>query len=262
MTDPGRFDELLRLWTDGEASPAELQELGAMLRENPERRRELVRSVMVDVNLYGRYATSAGAGAIRPKARTRVWEIAAATLVLAISVFLLGRLFLMKKPDQTAVVKPEVTPAFPKIPPLPAPAVEKLVRLLDRATVSLPQAVDIATQSWPGVPVKIEFNEDDGKVVWTVVLAFESKLREVEVDAATGRILEAQEEKGDVSAVAAALKIPLRSAVEKALAALPGRSVEIETEFKKGRLVVEVKILHEGELREILVDGETGDILK
>jgi uncharacterized membrane protein YkoI len=262
MTNPGRFDELLRLWTDGEASPADLQELGAALRENPERRRELVRSVMVEVNLYGRYAASAGAGATRPKTRTRAWEVAAAGLVLALSAFLLGRLFLMKKPDQTAVVKPEVVPAFPKIPPLSAPEVEKLVRLLDRTTRSLPQAVDIATQSWPGVPVKTELSEDDGKVVWTVLLSFERKLREVEIDAATGTILEAQEEKGDSSAVAAALKVPLRSAVETALAALPGRPVEAEAELKKGRLVVEVTILVDGELREVRVDGETGQILK
>jgi uncharacterized membrane protein YkoI len=262
MTNPGRFDELLRLWTDGEASPAELQELGEALRANPERRRELVRSVMVDVNLYGRYAASAGAGATRPRPRTRVWEAAAAALVLALSAFLLGRLFLMKKPDQTAVVKPEVVPAFPKIPPLPAPAVEKLVRLLDRATLSLTQAVDLATQSWPGVPVKTEIQEDDGKIVWSVLLAFEQKLREVEIDAASGRILEAQEEKGDASTVAAALKVPLRSAVEKALAAVPGRLVEAEAELKKGRLVVEIKILQDGALREVLVDGETGDILK
>jgi uncharacterized membrane protein YkoI len=262
MTDPGRFDELLRLWTDGEASPAELQEFGAALRENPERRRELVRSVMVEVNLYGRYAASAGAGATRPKGRTRAWEVAAAALVLALSAFLLGRLFLMKKPDQTAVVKPEGAPALPKIPPLPAPAVERLLRLLDRATLSLPQAVDIATQSWPGVPVKAELGEDDGKVLWTVVLAFERKVREVEIDATSGRILEAQEEKGDGSAVAAALKVPLRTTVEKALAALPGRPVEVDAELKKGRLVVEVMILVDGELREVRVDGETGDVLK
>jgi uncharacterized membrane protein YkoI len=262
MTDPRRFDDLLRLWTDGEATPAELQEFGEALRENPERRRELVRSVMVEVNLYGRYAATAGAGAIRPRSRTRVWETAAAVLVLALSAFLLGRLFLMKKPDQTAVVKPETTPAIPKIPPLPAPAVEKFVRLLDRATLSLAQAVDIATQSWPGVPVKTELVEDDGKVVWTVMLAFGQKMREVEIDAASGRVLEAQVEEGDASAVAAALKVPLRTAVEKALAAVPGRLLEADAELKKGRLVVEVKVLLDGEIREVRVDGETGDVLK
>jgi uncharacterized membrane protein YkoI len=180
-------------------------------------------------------------------------------LVLALSAFLLGRLFLMKKPDQTATVKTEVVPA---ITPLPHPAAEKAARLLERATWSLPQAVDLAVQSWPGIPVKTTLDEEDGKIIWTVVLAFEHKLREVEIDAASGRILEAQEEKGDGSAVASALKIPLRSAAEKALAAVPGRLVEAEAELKKGRLVVEVKILHDGELREILLDGERGDILK
>jgi uncharacterized membrane protein YkoI len=263
MTSPGRFDELLRLWTDGEASPAELKELALALRENPERRRELVRCTMVEVNLYGRYAASAGAGATRPTARTRAWEVAAAALVLALSAFLLGRLFLMKKPEQTAVVKPEVVPAVPKFPPLAKPAlVEKVGRLLDRAKVSLSQAVDLAVQSWPGIPVKTELSEDDGKLVWTVLLAFERKLREVEIDAVSGRILEAQEEKGDESAVAGALKIPLRTALEKALAAVPGRAAEAEAELKKGRPVVEFMILHEGDLHEVRIDGETGQLIK
>jgi uncharacterized membrane protein YkoI len=265
MTEPGRFDELLRLWTDGEASPAELKELGAALRENPERRRELVRSVMVEVTLYGRYAASAGAGTTLPKSRSRAWEVAAAALVLALSVFLLGRLFLMKKAvPNVAVQESEGQSALPKLTPLPAPdpALEKLVRLLDRAKFSLPQAVEIAAQGWPGVPVKTELSEEDGMAVWTVVLALERKSREVEIDAASGRILEAEEEKGDQSAVATALKVPIRTAVEKALAAVAGRPVEAEAEVKKGRLVVEVKILHDGAIREVLVDGETGDVLK
>ena len=262
MRDPLRWDELLRLWTDGEASAAELEEFALALRENPERRRELVRSVMVEVNLYGRYAASAGAGAARPKPRSRGWEVAAAALVLAISLFLLGRLFLMKKADST--VAGRQADLIPPIPPLPAPspAVKKIVLLLDRATLGLPQALDAALQKGTGAPVKIELGEEDGKVTWTVVFASERKSREIEIDAVTGKVLEDQLEEGDVSAVAAALKVPLRTAVERALEAVPGRPVEAEAEFKKGRLVVEVTILHEGELRELQVDGENGELLK
>jgi uncharacterized membrane protein YkoI len=264
MIDPRRFEDLLRLWSDAEASPAELEEFAQALRDDPERRRELVRSVMVDVNLYGRYAATAGAGAIRAKSRSRGWEAAAALLVLALSAFLLGRLFLMKKPEPSiAAPRPQVVP-LPKIPPLPAPnpAAEKLVRLLDRSTLSLPQAVDLALEKWPGIPVKAELSEEEGKVIWTVVLASERKSREVEIDAASGKVLEGQLEEEDASAVAAALKVPIRTAVEKALAAVPGRPVEADAEFEKGRLVVEVKVLHDGEVREILVDGETGEVLK
>jgi uncharacterized membrane protein YkoI len=261
MIDPLRFDELLRLWTDGEASAAELEEFARALRENPERRRELVRSVMVEVNLYGRYAACAGAGAGRAKPRSRAWEVAAAALVLAISVFLLGRLFLLKKPDSTVGGRQAQVPPIPPLP-APTPAVKKAGRLLDHSTLSLPQALDAALQKGTGVPVKVELGDEDGKVTWTVVFASGRKSREIDIDAATGTVLEDQLEEGDVSAVAAALKVSLRSAVEKALASVPGRPVEAEAEFRKGRLVVEVTILHEGELREIRVDGESGELLK
>lgn len=256
--EAGRFDDLLRLWQDGDASPAELEELGAALRENPERRRELVRSVLVDVNLYGRYAVAGSRAS--SATRSRRWELVAAVLVLALSAVLVGRLLLMKedpRPAGTIATPPKPAPALPR-----DPRVARIHRLLDRATVALPQALDAALGAGPGVPVKAELDEEEGTLAWTIHLSLDRKTREVEVDAVSGAILEAQVEDDDASSVAAALKISLRKAIETALAAVPGRALEAEAEFERARIVVEVKILHEEGIREVVVDGTTGELLR
>ncbi len=94
--DAARFDDLLRAWQDGEASDAQLQELEAFLRSDPRFRRELVNSVLLEVNLYGRSA-KAGAGAATtvarsPLRRRKFLELAAAAIVLGVSAIAVGRL--------------------------------------------------------------------------------------------------------------------------------------------------------------------------
>ncbi|HZE99613.1 MAG TPA: PepSY domain-containing protein, partial [Planctomycetota bacterium] len=87
--DFSRFEELLKLWQDGDASPAELQEFEALLRSDPAFRKELVGSVLLESALYRRYAAAAAAPAVR---KSRRWEAAAAIVVAAVSLFAVGRL--------------------------------------------------------------------------------------------------------------------------------------------------------------------------
>ncbi len=259
MTDPGRFDELLRLWQDGEALPSDLKELGEALQGSPERRKELVRSVLLEVNLYGRYATSAGKQATRPKTRSRFWEVAAAALVLAISAFLVARLYLLPKQEQIAAPAPKPPPKLPKFFP---PDVERQVRLLDRATFSLAQAVGRALDGREGMAIKAELEEEKGVAKYSVVLALGKVLKEVEIDAVSGQLLGVQNDNEDDPALAAELKIPLGEAIQKALAAVPGRAVEADLEREDGRVRIEVTIVTEAGLREVLLDPATGEILK
>jgi hypothetical protein len=99
--DDARFDELLRLWQDGEASADELRELEEALRADPRRRRDLVASVMVDVDLHARFAASKGsAAAPAPRPRRAYLDVAAGFLLLAASAAAVG-LFLRRgeEPD-------------------------------------------------------------------------------------------------------------------------------------------------------------------
>ena len=66
MNAPSRFDDLLRRWSDAEASVEELAELEGLLRSDARYRRALVRLVRLDVDLYARYARSAAPDPLPP----------------------------------------------------------------------------------------------------------------------------------------------------------------------------------------------------
>jgi uncharacterized membrane protein YkoI len=140
--------------------------------------------------------------------------------------------------------------------------VETVIRRLDRAKIGLVEALARASEVASGVAVDAELEEEHGSLRWTVGFATGTRVREIELDAVTLKVAEDKTEATDVSAVASALRVPLASAVAKALEAAPGRAVEVEAELKGGRVVIEIKVLVENELRRVTVDGATGEILK
>jgi ferric-dicitrate binding protein FerR (iron transport regulator) len=92
---PSRFDDLLRLWRDGEASAAELAELEGLLRGDARYRRSLARSIQLEVDLYARYAASRGAAA----PTSRRWRLEAVAAVLAVGVSLLAAGAFLLRPE-------------------------------------------------------------------------------------------------------------------------------------------------------------------
>jgi uncharacterized membrane protein YkoI len=89
----------------------------------------------------------------------------------------------------------------------------------------------------------------------------ENKVREIGLDPKTGKVLEDEAEEEDRSRIAAAMKLPLQTLVDKVLESTAGRAVEAEFELKGGRLRAEIKVYGPEGLREVKVDGETGEIL-
>ncbi len=145
-------------------------------------------------------------------------------------------------------------------PPPPAGGVD-YPALLDRATFSLSAAIVRAQAAGGGVPVHAELEDEDGRAAFSVGLALENKVREIDLDPKTGQVLQDEVEQEDQSRIAAALKIPLHTLVDKVLESAAGRAVEAELELKGGRLRAEIKIYGPEGLREIKIDGETGEIL-
>jgi uncharacterized membrane protein YkoI len=102
--DAERFENLLRAWQDGDASPGELSELAGAVCADRSLGRALVEAALLEAQLYAFYGAQAGrrpvgeaasvpAEAARPRRR---WaEMAAAGILLAVSVagvaHLLGR---------------------------------------------------------------------------------------------------------------------------------------------------------------------------
>jgi uncharacterized membrane protein YkoI len=89
-----RFEDLLRGWHDGDAGPAEIAEFEALLKSDPILRKEFVHSILLEAALHRRYVAvkAAEAATAPPRPRARRWEAAAAMIVLAVSLFAVGRL--------------------------------------------------------------------------------------------------------------------------------------------------------------------------
>jgi len=107
-----RFEQLLQVWQDGGASAAELQEFETLLKSDPLYRKELVQSVLIESGLHRRYAAAraadVAAAAPPPRAARRRWEAAAAMIVLAVSLFAVGRLLIRTESPAHRVLSGEV----------------------------------------------------------------------------------------------------------------------------------------------------------
>ena len=107
-----RFEELLKGWQDGEASPEDLREFEALLQSDPIYRKELVHSVLLEAGLHRRYAAAKAAEvevpAARPLWRKRSWEAAAALIVMAVSLFAVGRLLFRNEAPAHRVLSGEI----------------------------------------------------------------------------------------------------------------------------------------------------------
>lgn len=145
-------------------------------------------------------------------------------------------------------------------PPLPAGGVD-YAGLLNKSTMSLSAAIGRAQAAGAGVPVHAEIEEEDGRASFSVGMALENKFREIDLDLKTGQVLQDETEEEDHSRIAAAVKLPLQALIEKALETVAGRAVEAEFELKGGRLRAEIKVYGPDGLREVKLDGETGEIL-
>lgn len=63
-----------------------------------------------------------------------------------------------------------------------------------------------------------------------------------------------------LSKVAPALKVTLGKAIETALAKVDGQALNVEVELENGKATIEVKILSNGKIWEVEIDGTTGAI--
>jgi len=376
--DATRFEDLLMRWQDGDASAEENREFEGLLRDNPEFRRALVGSILLEAGLHRRYTTTKAAA----PARRRIWEAAAALLVVAVSLFAVGRLMfraddvrivsgavwshgspaaalrdgqafdvrglapatlqlrdgtrvildagsagtlptastpfdltrgsasfqvdsvpapfrvstpaggfsisnaqvwvLLRPSTRKGVKRPElvVETARGSVdvdawnlratvaagnrrvfgPPPPAGGVD-YTALLDGATFSLSAAIARVQAAGGGIPVHAELEVEDGRAAFSVGLAVENHEREIGLDPKTGKVLQDEIEQEDHSRIAAAVKIPLQTLIDKVLETTTGRAVEAELELKGGRLRAEIKVYGPEGLREVKIDGETGEIL-
>lgn len=242
MSDLERFDDLLRAWQDGDATADELRALEAQLQADPSLRRRLVDAVLVESALYGRFAREQAPAA--PARRWRALEAAAALLLFAVTTLAVGRLLLSeKRPAPVAELVVAVTAKG---------SAKDWDKSLERVTLGLAEAVDLALAATKGgTPIAAALEDEEGKAVYAVRIAKDGELREIEIDAASGKVLDDEPQGVDATRLAAAEGPGLLEGIATALARLPGRAVKAERELKGG---VDVEVWSLGKLYDVKVD--------
>src|SRR5579862_6777399 len=132
-------------------------------------------------------------------------------------------------------------------------------QLLKKTGLTLSEAIQKAAAiAGQGTVVGAELEEEDGKVIYSVEVAQGNKILEVNLDAKTGEKVNTETENEDKSAVAQALKVSVGQAIEAALQKKPGLAFNAEAEVEDGKPEIEVKILSDGKVYKVEVDGVTG----
>jgi uncharacterized membrane protein YkoI len=135
-------------------------------------------------------------------------------------------------------------------------------KLLQQTGYTLSAAIAKAVkEAKEGTPVLAELEEEDGKVVYSIEVAQGGKIVEVNLDAKTGELVKKDTENEDKSKVAQACSVPLSKAIETAVQKVRGQAFHAKAEIAEGKAQIEVKVLSEGKIQKVLVDGVTGDVL-
>ena len=131
--------------------------------------------------------------------------------------------------------------------------------LLRGAKLTLGEAIARATQSAPGaVALHAELETDKGRIVFSIEIAVGARTLCLKLDARDGKILDRDDDERDEESKSRSATIPLAEAVERALRKAPGRAVEAEMKASR----IEVKVVVDGKLMKVRLDGRTGDILE
>lgn len=143
--------------------------------------------------------------------------------------------------------------AFPQDDP------EKLIK---QAAFPLQEAITRAAKEVKdGVPVLVEIENEDGRIIYSIEFAQGNKIHEVNLDAKTGELVKKDTENEDKSGIAKACTFSLTKAIEIALQKVSGVAFEADAEVADGKGRIDVKILHEGKVKKVILDGVSGEVI-
>jgi uncharacterized membrane protein YkoI len=129
-------------------------------------------------------------------------------------------------------------------------------KVLAAAKIDLLAAVKAATQKFPeGKAFLAETEEQEGKAIFTVHILVDDKVKEVEVDAVSGKVIKAEDDKDDDADEAKEAKAALAK-TKTTLAAAIASALKGKENAKAFEASIEME---EGEEPEVLVEYLDGD---
>ena len=137
---------------------------------------------------------------------------------------------------------------------------------LPKTKVSLERCLSAALQAHAGNVVKLEMKTEKGVPVYEFdIESSDGRAWDIECDAASGKIVEIEEEVKSAAApaFAAKLKVNEEQARQIALKRHPGEIVEVEYEIEPdGKASYEFDIVAGGKERKVEVDATSGEIVE
>jgi uncharacterized membrane protein YkoI len=144
-------------------------------------------------------------------------------------------------------------------------------KVLASAKINLLAAVKAATQKFPeGKAFLAEAEEKDGKAIFTVHVLVDDKVKEVEVDATTGKVIKAEDDTDDdadkakeAKAALAKTKTTLAAAIQSALEGKENaKAFEASIEMEDDEVEILVEYLDGDKVMGATIDPSTAKVLK
>jgi len=137
-------------------------------------------------------------------------------------------------------------------------------KLLEKAKLTLSEAVEKATKEVPGGNVVTAYMEENGgKPRFYLYVAKDHKTMEISLDLSDGTVTEKETIQDDDSKIVGAVKIKLAKAIEIALQKVPGKAVYADFDIdEKGPPEAEVDVFAGGKVTKVYIHAVTGEVLK
>jgi uncharacterized membrane protein YkoI len=143
-------------------------------------------------------------------------------------------------------------------------------KVLAAAKIDLQKAIQTAQAKVPdGKLLEAETEVEEGKNIFEVSFLVGDKIREVDVDAATGAVLEVEDSKADADEIADAKKLlgasktTFAQAIATALDKVKdGKPFEVELDSEDGKTIIEVELLSGNKIMQVEIDAVTGKVLE
>jgi len=137
-------------------------------------------------------------------------------------------------------------------------------KCLKAATFGITEALDKGSavpEAKGCVPVGIEIEEEDGKIIWSMEFSKGDKILEINFEVTEGSRWPLENEDHDKSAEAKAAKISLKEAIQAATSKVQGQAVEANLLLKESKPIFEVKVFTaKKKVVVISVDGVSGEV--
>jgi len=139
---------------------------------------------------------------------------------------------------------------------------------LDKATVSLTQATQIAEKQEPGKTIGAEFDIEKDRAIWEVKVLGNGGVKEYKIDASTGAVVKVEDEhiRGKLINFVTGMnlkdlnsaKTTLVQAVTAAEKNMNGKAVKVEVEHERGAVQYDIFVRTADKTNKVKIEASTG----